>query len=258
VTTELERIKRFLDDTEEAVCDEARPVGCGTALLTPSLPSVWQLNAVRVEDTGAGPDDVAAEADEVLADRAHRQLFVPDSDQGAELASELARRGWNVVRLLVMVRRGEPDRDAPAGLGVEVDRAAGAAALAAFRREQALDGGAETIRQLEEMDERFTRAREGRDFASPPEDRYACCRLFAAEGVGQVDQVCTLEAHRNRGYARAAILAAVDAATAAGLDPVFLLADAEEWPQHLYRRLGFEAVDMQWEFLKLPLRSSPP
>ena len=70
--------------------------------------------------------------------------------------------------------------------------------------------------------------------------------------------MCTLGAHRNRGHARAAVLAALDAAAAAGLDPVFLLSEGEDWPQHLYRRLGFDDVDIQWEFLKLPLRSTPP
>ena len=41
--------------TEEAVVDEVRPLPHGTALLTPSLPLVWQLNAVRVEDPAAEP-----------------------------------------------------------------------------------------------------------------------------------------------------------------------------------------------------------
>ena len=191
--TELERIEAFLNASEEAVCDEVRPARCGTALLSPSLPKVWQLNALRVEVPGAGPEEVAAEADELFGELAHRQLFVPDREAGAALAPELARRGWNATRLLVMVSRGDPDRPASAGLGVEVDRRAGAEALAAFRREQPLDGGAETIRQLEEMDERFTRASTGRDFASPPEERYSCCRLLAGDGVGQIDQVCTLK-----------------------------------------------------------------
>jgi hypothetical protein len=54
------------------------------------------------------------------------------------------------------------------------------------------------------------------------------------------------------------VLAALDAATAAELDPLFLLTDAADWPQHLYRRLGFEPVETQWEFLKLTLGSTPP
>jgi GNAT superfamily N-acetyltransferase len=254
--TELERIEAFLNATGEAVCDEVRPASCGTALLSPSLPSVWQLNALRVEDGSVASAEVAAEADELMGDLKHRMLFVPDRQLGARLAPELARRGWNVTRLVVMVRRGPPDRTSPPGLGAEVDRRAGARALAAFRTEQLLHGGESTIAQLEAMDDRFTAAAGGRDFASPPGAGHGCCRLLARDGIGQVDQVCTLTAHRNRGHARAAILAALD--SAADLHPVFLLTDAADWPQHLYRRLGFEPAGVEWEFLKLPLRTASP
>ncbi len=256
--TELERILSFLDRSEEAVSDEVRPVRCGTALLTPSLPSVWQMNAVRVEDADVTVEALVEEAEEVMGDLGHRQLFVPDTEAGERLAPELARLGWNVTRLILMVRRRDPDRVARPGHGVEVDRRAGADLLAAFRTEQSLGGGGETVRQLEEMDERYTKEFEGRDFGSPPEGPYSCCRLLSGDGVGQIDQVCTLGAHRNRGHARAAVLAALDAATAASLDPVFLLSEGEDWPQHLYRRLGFDDLDIQWEFLKLPLHSTPP
>jgi GNAT superfamily N-acetyltransferase len=254
--TELRRIAAFLSATEEAVCDEVRPARCGTALLSPSLRSVWQLNALRVEDSSVGIAEVTAEADELMGDLTHRMLFVPDRQLGARLAPELARRGWNVTRLLVMVRRGPPDRPSPNGLGAELDRRAGARSLAAFRTEQLLDGGESTIAQLEAMDDRFTNAAGARDFGSPPGEGFGCCRLLARDGIGQVDQVCTLAAHRNRGHARAAVLAALD--SAAGLDPVFLLTNAADWPQHLYRRLGFEPAGVEWEFLKLPLRSASP
>jgi nucleotide-binding universal stress UspA family protein len=65
--TTLERVKAFLRETDERVCDECRTTAHGVALLTPSLPLVWQLNAIRVEDPGASVADLVAEADEVLA-----------------------------------------------------------------------------------------------------------------------------------------------------------------------------------------------
>ncbi len=254
--TEAERIEAFLCATEEAVCDEVRPARCGTALLTPSLPSVWQLNALRVEDPETTGDQVSAEADELFGDLGHRMLFVPDSVHGTRLAPELARRGWNATRLLVMIRRRPPDDGPPPGTAAEVERQVGARSLAAFRREQALDGGDHTIDELEAMDDRFTVAAGARDFVAPPGEGHSCCRLLAGEGVGQVDQVCTLRDHRNRGHARAALVAALEAA--AELETVFLLTDAEDWPQQLYRRLGFEPAGVEWEFLKLPLRSASP
>lgn len=254
--SETGRISAFLCATEEAACDEVRPARCGTALLTPSLPSVWQLNALRVEDPGADAADVAAEAEELLGDLGHRMLFVPDRAQGTRLAPDLVRRGWNATRLLVMVRQRPPDRADEPGLGAEVDREAGARSLGAFRREQSLDGGDRTIGELEAMDDRFTAAAAGRDFVAPPGEGFSCCRLLARDGIGQVDQVCTLTAHRNRGHARAALGAAL--AAAADLETVFLLTDSEDWPQHLYRKLGFEPSGVEWEFLKLPLSAASP
>ena len=113
---------------------------------------------------------------------------------------------------------------------------------------------ARPIRQLEEMDERYTRASGARDFGSPPEGPYCVLpAAAAATGSARSTRSARSAAHRNRGHARAAVLAALDAAAADGLDPVFLLTDAEDWPQHLYRRLGFDDLDVQWEFLKLPL-----
>jgi len=256
--TELERILRFLDESGEAVCDEVRRVRCGTALMTPSLPSVWQMNALRVENPDVTLEELVDEAEEVQGRLGHRQLFVPDTELGERLAPELARLGWNVTRLILMVLRRGPDRAPRPGLGAEVGRRAGARLLAEFRTEQSLGGGGETVRQLEAMDDRYTSEFGARDFGSPPEGPYSCCRLLHRDGIGQIDQVCTLGAHRNRGHARAAVLAALDAAAADGLGPVFLLSEGEDWPQHLYRRLGFEDLDIQWEFLKLPLHSTPP
>jgi GNAT superfamily N-acetyltransferase len=251
----LERIKRFLRTTEEAVCDEKRPTRHGLALLTPSLPLVWQLNAIRVEEPGAEAGALMAEADEVQAGFGHRKLVVYDEDLGARLTPELSARGWNVFRLLVLVRRRPPDRP-PAPAAAEVSRERGAAALAAFRREQPFGWQDEAVRQLAAMDDRYTAAVAGRDFAAPPESPACACRLYSDGELAQVDEVGTLESRRGLGFARAAVLAAADAAAAEGRDPIFLQTDAADWPQHLYRRLGFDEIGSVYEFLKLPLRSS--
>ncbi len=63
-----------------------------------------------------------------------------------------------MFRLLVMVQRRAPERAIPDGAGAEVERAQGAAALAAFRREQPFGWQAAAVRQLAAMDERYGRA----------------------------------------------------------------------------------------------------
>jgi GNAT superfamily N-acetyltransferase len=256
--TPMERILAHLRRADEAAVDEVLPTQHGKALLTPSLPLVWQLNQLRVEDRAAGPRALAAEVEVVLGHAGHRKLVVHDPEQGARLAPALAADGWNVYRLLVMVRDRTAERPAPPGAGAEVDRQTGAATLSAFRREQPFGWQETAVVQLAGMDERYARISRARDFAAPPGDPACACRLYTANGLAQVDEVGTLEARRNRGYASAAVLAAADTAAAEGCDPVFLLTDAADWPQSWYRRLGFSPIGAIYEFLKLPLGSPRP
>jgi GNAT superfamily N-acetyltransferase len=254
----LGTIVSYLRRTEEAIVDEVRPLDHVTALLTPTLPLVWQLNAVRVEDPEASPAQLIAAAEDALPHVSHRKLVVHDQETGLRLAPALSRAGWNVYRLLVMVRDRAPERSAAPGAGGEVDRATGARALAAFRREQPFGWQEEAVQQLTAMDERYGGAVHARDFAAPPENPAASCRLYTAEGLAQVDEVGTVERRRNRGHASAAVLAAVDTAAAEDCAPIFLLTDAADWPQHLYGKLGFSPIGQLYEFLKLPLGSGRP
>jgi ribosomal protein S18 acetylase RimI-like enzyme len=254
----LARIRGFLDRLEEDVVDEVHPARHGVALLTPSLPLVWQLNALRVEDPAAGPAALVEEADRALADLGHRKLVVHDAELGVRLARPLAATGWNVLRLLVMVRDRPPERAVARGEGAEVDRRTGAAGLAAFRREQPFGWQEEAVEQLAGMDERYDRAARARDFASPVREPACVCRLYRADGLAQIDEVGTVEARRGEGHASAAVLAAADAAAAEGCDPVFLLTDASDWPHRWYRTLGFSEIGSVYEFLKLPLGGARP
>ncbi len=58
----------------------------------------------------------------------------------------------------------------------------------------------------------------------------------------------TLEPFRGRGLSRAVVSAALEAA--APHDFVFLVADADDWPQDFYRRLGFDQVGIESRFLR--------
>jgi GNAT superfamily N-acetyltransferase len=253
----IERIQRYFRYAEEGVCDEVAKTAHGTALLTPSLPLVWQVNAIRVEDPGATVEELAAEADHVQAGYGHRKLIVHDEALGARLAPGFERAGWNVFRVLIMTRERPPVKPPEPGAGGEVSREVGAAALAAFRREQPFGWQEEAVRQLAEMDRRFDEVLAARDFASPPEDPACSCRLYTHDGLGQVDEVGTVEARRGRGHARAAVAAAADAAAADGCDKVLIVTDAADWPQHLYRSLGFDEIGSTYEFLKVIAGGGP-
>jgi GNAT superfamily N-acetyltransferase len=253
----IERIHAFMRRAEEGVCDRVMRTAHGTAMVTPSLPLVWQVNAIRVEDPDARVHELSALADEIQGQFGHRKLVMHDEQLGARLAPQLAAAGWNVFRVLIMVRQRPAERQPEPGAGAEVSRDVGAATLAAFRREQPFGWQDEAVRQLAEMDERYTRVLAARDFASPPDDPACTCRLYTHGGLGQVDEVGTLEARRRRGHARAAVAAAADAAAADGCERVFMVTDGADWPQQLYRSLGFDEIGATYEFLKLPVGSRP-
>ena len=78
------------------------------------------------------------------------------------------------------------------------------------------------------------------------------CRLFTDGGIGQVEDVATLPPSRNRGYARATILAAIEASRAEGHDFVFLGALTDDWPRKLYARLGFEEIGTETVLYRKP------
>jgi ribosomal protein S18 acetylase RimI-like enzyme len=253
----IERIHRFLRYAEEGVCDEVVETAHGAAMLTPSLPLVWQVNAIRLEDADASVDGLAADADAVQAAFGHRKYVVYDESVGARLAPGFERIGWNVFRLLIMVRTRPPDRAAPRGAAAEVSRDVGATTLAAFRREQPFGWQDEAVRQLAEMDARYDRVLAARDFAAPPDDPACACRLYTYDGIAQVDEVGTLQAQRRRGHGRAAVALAADTAAAEGAELVFIVTDAADWPQELYRSLGFDEIGSKYEFLKMTASSRP-
>jgi ribosomal protein S18 acetylase RimI-like enzyme len=75
--------------------------------------------------------------------------------------------------------------------------------------------------------------------------------LYSEDGVGQVENVYTLADYRGRGLARSLVLRGVEESHAAGNDLTFLVADADDWPQRLYEKLGFETVGRYARFLRL-------
>jgi GNAT superfamily N-acetyltransferase len=101
----------------------------------------------------------------------------------------------------------------------------------------------ETVDQLLELERRYGQVAGDRWFVAPAAgEPLAACRLMRGGGIGQVEDVATRADSRERGYAKAIVLAAVAAAQAAGDSTIFLTAEAADWPQLMYAKLGFETV----------------
>ena len=99
----------------------------------------------------------------------------------------------------------------------------------------------EEVQQLVAAQHRRRIAVDVRYFAARVDGRIASyCELFSDEQTGQIESVMTLEEFRRRGLAKAIVTHALAESRAAGHDFTFLLAEAEDWPKELYRKLGFE------------------
>jgi ribosomal protein S18 acetylase RimI-like enzyme len=219
----------------------------GTAVYTDELPRRFDGNYLRVEREAA-PDELVAEAK-----RLERPLiFVPDPDLGGKLAPWFTEHGWRIDRHLVMAQLREPERTADLSIVRELDEQA----LRPSRRrlmESYPWGKPEVIEQLFQAKALIGQRVTIRFFGVPLGDEVVSYADLYADGAdAQVEDVGTLPEHRGRGYATAVILRAIEQARASGADFVFLVADAEDWPKELYRRLGFDEVGHYTKFFVPP------
>jgi len=231
------------------------PFRFGTAIFNEELPRRWDSNYLHVDrlPPEASVDELVAEADRIqgAAGLRHRKLSVRDEEAGARLLPELRARGWLGQPLLVMAHRRPPERNVDTSLvqevGEEALRPARARQLAEY--EWARDG--EVVRQVLDAKRFIARAVDARFFGIEADgEMVSWADLYLADGAAQVEDVGTLDAYRGRGYASALVLRGVEEARAAGADLVFLLADEDDWPKELYRRLGFDGIGRVYDFVR--------
>jgi len=252
-TCDRDELLAFELALDQKVCDEVHQENWGRLFLTKSAPLIWDANWVGIEEVGLSVDQVVAIADEALGGEGfgHRTVCMLDQADGRRLGEEVeAETGrwprWAVERTRYMVWRGG-EAEAPS----QPVREAGLAEIEGLRRaliaEETVPTGVPepqaTVDQLFEIDQRYGGAGGDRWFTAPAAgEPLSCCRLLSDGRCGQVEDVGTREDARERGYAKAIVLAAVAAAQADGNAPIFLTAEAADWPQLMYAKLGFETV----------------
>ena len=222
------------------------PFRFGVAVFDDALPLRHDSNYLLVEADDVDADELADDA--LRLDRP--AILFPDAQTGEGLASDFARRGWFVHRGLVMVRRREPERAIDTSIVAEADEAT----LRAPRRAQLADEPWATPDLVEQrLDAKLAIARslEVRFFAVNVDDQaVSWTDLYLDRETAQVEDVATLPEHRGCGYATAVVTRAVEEAQRASCDFVFLVTDADDWPQELYRRLGFDDVGRYVKFFR--------
>jgi GNAT superfamily N-acetyltransferase len=248
----MRRIGEFEHEVDLGIAERVEPVGEGiTAYLDIRIPRVWDANYLVIE-RGVSAQKAAEKADEVLGGlgMAHREVCPSDQAFAAELEPGFLELGWEAEHGVQMALRREPDR--PAGLEVEeigIEQAQEVRRSLLAENQNVSDP--ETVEQLLELDRRVGEAVRDRWFAARHEGELAgCCRLMQAPGIGQVEDVATLQPARNQGIARAVVLAAAEASVADDDEVTFIGALLDDWPRQLYERLGFDPVG-SWRYFRL-------
>lgn len=244
---------------------EVIAVSGGLVVRHPALWDVHYLNALLL-GIGAGdppgPAAIVDLADRWLGDLAHRHIVFDDADAGERAAAELTDSGWERRRVVFMARAaGHPatpaDPRAREITAAEMD----ALQLTALREEvpeAAVRAG--LPERLAATQQALRAGTPARCFGAGDDERpQSMCTLFLDPDVGgrrvaMIEEVATLVAHRGRGLARAAVSAAVAAAGDWGAELIVVPADADDWPQLMYARMGFAPVARQ---VSLTLRVRP-
>jgi ribosomal protein S18 acetylase RimI-like enzyme len=257
---ELERALAFITRVDEDAAGELMALEFGTGIFDPERPLVWDSNYVRIERVADLEAAALAELVEPLfAQRglAHRQLVVPETPKRG-LQSGFEALGWRAVHELVMVSRRPPEPQPHPVEEASFEELRGPVREVELMEPPGVADPAVVpalVDQLAGRDERVAAATAEHRFVVRADGMpVAWCRLYAGDGIGQVEQVTTHPHHRNRGYARAVVSAAVAASRDRGDELTFLVALADDWPQQLYRRLGFEPVGVSTRFRRTPQR----
>jgi ribosomal protein S18 acetylase RimI-like enzyme len=247
VSDELDRAYEFLAKGDMRG-ERTEPSRFGRAFFDDTLPLRYDSNYLLVDRL---PAEVAADDLIGEAGRLERPaILVRDEGTGERLAPAFERLGWKVHRGLVMAHRGRAARTADTGLVSEVDEAL---LRPAHRRELAGEPWAtpEVVEQLLDGKLAIAKAVEVRFLAVMVDGEVVgYADLYHDGHTAQIEDVATLAEHRGRGYASALVLRALEEARRAGCDFTFLVADAEDWPKELYRRLGFEDLGRYVKFIR--------
>jgi len=249
---DFERTVRYWRDLQELLCTRREDFRWGTAYLDEAFPMRHDANHLWIEDPApdATTADLVAEADRILggAGRPHRKLIVAREDYGAAWSMGFAERGYGISRILTMAMGPEPG-EAVDTSGVEVVGFADARRVIETVNAREPYGTQEVVRQLTDYHGKLERELGCRFYVARVDGEVAAfCELYGLGSIAQVEDVNTLEEFRGRGLARAVVSAAVRDARADGADLIFLYADADDWPQHLYARLGFRPLGNSLEY----------
>ena len=236
------RAWEFDRDLQERAAVQVQRFDRGAALYNGSLPRVYDCNFIRIDDPdGLEAGDAVRLADSLQAGMRHRKFVLPRDAE--TLVGDLVRRGWSRARIATMAYSG--DGEPPAAEAAEL---VDPRSIRGAREGALADRDADLTRQIAEYTERLAMANDGRALAAFADGQVGSfCALFECDGVGEIDEVTTLDRFRKRGMGNAVVTAALRTSLSDGNTLTFLNADADDWPKRWYERLGFRVVGLRYE-----------
>ena len=239
----LARAYAFLERADMAgERTENSPVGI--AVFDDTVPRRLDSNYLHVKREADG-ETVQAEAERLQ----RRMIHVSDSEVGDRLAPHFKKQNWLVRRHVVMAQLRDAERGGDLSLVSEVEEPM----LRAARYEVVTGepwAKPEVMEQLFAAKELIGQRVTARHFAVVLDGEVVSYTDLYQDGAdAQVEDVGTLHEHRKRGFASAVVLAAIGEARKEGAEFVFLVADQEDWPKELYRRLGFDELGYYVKFI---------
>jgi GNAT superfamily N-acetyltransferase len=244
----------FVRAVDERAAEQVVPFRWGRALINRRLELVHDLNYLivdRVEGADVGALDAEANRIQGEAGIAHRRINLDDQVAADRLAPAFAAAGYKAERFVVMVYRRSLGRQLDTGGVREIEWTQLRPARELELRQQPWASAPGLVSQILAKHELTANRISTRYFGAIVDGGVvSSCELRTEAGVAQIETVETLEAYRRRGLSRAVVSAALEAA--GPYDFVFLVADANDWPQEFYRRLGFDQVGIESRFLRLP------
>ncbi|MGH2806675.1 MAG: GNAT family N-acetyltransferase, partial [Actinomycetota bacterium] len=251
---DFRRATAFVLEHQRGLCPHVEEWRWGIDFAHPELGRVWDLNVLYLDESS---EDVTAsalaqEAERIMGARGaeHRRVWTTDGTVGARLAPGFRSLGWDVDVHVVMSYRRPPDRVADTTIVREVG-----ATIWPSREKQLRSypwtNDADIVAQMKTLYELTMGTGIARDFAVIEKgEATSFAFLFTRGGIGQIEDVATLEEYRDRGLSRAVVYHVLKESLAAGNNLTFLIADALDWPRNFYASLGFEPVGNHYFFLK--------
>jgi hypothetical protein len=224
----------------------------GFVCANPELHSVWSASRVQIEPDGASPTleqmrEMAELPSAWHPELRHRTALMSHSDLNREVAWSLAREGWEVSELWLLICRTPPAVPSNA-------KPVEGQAMRRLKGRLGVEHGLppDKIAQFDLYDRLRARAAAHFVYGGYEGGRpLSLASMFLRGDIAALEDVATLTRARGRALGKAAVLGATAAALRLSARAVYLFAEPDV-AKRFYFPLGFEQIGAAWDCEKAP------